>query len=165
MPKNWALILIATGILLSAQACDREPDSESAKQDVTLEDLKASFSELAGEIATYTFDQRDEALKTAQKELKEIDAKIEELAESAEIESQELTSDVRKQQAKLMRELQARRAQISKMTERLSRSSGDAWDEIRDGLAKAYGEIGLALDNARAEFADTGAENSGKTEP
>jgi len=163
MPKNWALILIATGILLSAQACDREPDSESAKQDVTLEDLKASFSELAGEIAAYTFDQRDEAVRTARKELEEIDAKIDDLAKNAEIESQELTSDVRKQQAKLMRELKARRAQISEMTERLSRSSAGAWDEIRDGLANAYGEIGQALDNARAEFAESDAENSGKT--
>ncbi len=165
MPKNRALVLIATGVLLSAQGCDRESDSESAKQNVTLKDLKASFTELTDEIAAYTFDQRDEAVRTAQKELKEIDAKIEELAKNAEIESQELTSDVRKQQAKLMRELKARRTQISEMTERLSRSSAGAWDEIRDGLANAYGEIGQALDNARAEFAESDPENSEKIGP
>jgi uncharacterized protein YukE len=165
MPNNRALILIATGILLSAQACTREADSESAKQDVTLGDLKTSFTRLTDEIAAYTFDQRDEAVKTARKELEEIDAKIDELAKNAEIESQELTSDVRKQQAKLMRELKARRAQISEMTERLNRSSAGAWNEIRDGLANAYGEIGQALDNARAEFAESDTENSGKTGP
>ena len=165
MRKNWVLTLIATGIMLSVQACTREADSESAKQDVTLGDLKTSFARLTDEIAAYTFDQRDEAVRTARKELEEIDAKIDELAKNAEIESQELTSDVRKQQAKLMRELKARRAQISEMTERLNRSSAGAWNEIRDGLANAYGEIGQALDNARAEFAESDTENSEKTGP
>jgi hypothetical protein len=164
MPGNWAFILITTILLMATQACTREADSESAKQDVTLGDLKETFSQLTSEIAAYSFEQRDEALETAKKELKEIDAKIDALAKSAEIESQELSSDVRKQQAKLMRELKARRSQISEMTQRLSKSSAGAWNEIRDGLNNAYGDLEEALEKARAEFAaaeTSSGENGG----
>ena len=87
MLRNWAFILIMTTLLMTAQACTREADSESAKKDVTLGDLKETFSQLTSEIAAYSFEQRDEALTAAKKELKEIDAKIDALAKSAEIQS------------------------------------------------------------------------------
>lgn len=160
MPRNWPFILITTTLLMTAQACTREADSESASKDVTLGDLKETFGQLTSEIAAYSFDQRDEALDAAKKELKEIDAKIDALAKSAEIESQELTSDVRKQQARLMQELEARRSQISEMTQRLSKSSAGAWNEIRDGLDSAYGDLEEALEKARAEFAAAEASSA-----
>ena len=160
MPRNWPFILITTTLLMTAQACTREADSESAKKDVSLGDLKETFGQLTSEIAAYSFDQRDEAVAAAKKELKEIDAKIDALAKSAEIESQELTSDVRKQQAKLMQELEARRSQISEMTQRLSKSSASAWNEIRDGLDNAYGDLEQALEKARAEFAAAEASSA-----
>jgi DNA repair exonuclease SbcCD ATPase subunit len=166
MTRNLFAPLLAVGLLLTVQACSRESDSASTEgasakgeSDVTLQDVKQSFNRLTEEIAAYSFDQRDKALNTARKELDAIDAQIEALQKSAEIRSQQLSSDLRKKQSKLLEELQERRAQASDMTKRLSQSSAGAWDEMRDGLTNAYDDLEQALEKARAEFAATDGNN------
>jgi hypothetical protein len=85
------------------------------------------------------------ALEAKKAELK---AEMERLNEKAEIAG--LESELRYRQ--FMQELRDQYNDTEKMMEKLRQSSGDAWNEVRSGLDKAFDDMRHSIRQAQDQF-------------
>jgi uncharacterized coiled-coil DUF342 family protein len=80
--------------------------------------------------------------------LKELDAKIGELAQKSE----SYKDDARDQADKALATLRAQRSKVNDKFEEVKKSSAEAWKEVKAGFASAMAELESAYENAKSKF-------------
>jgi hypothetical protein len=83
-------------------------------------------------------------------ELELAQAKLAEIKAQAKIS----TADARIKQAKLVDEIEQRVGVTKAKLKELGEASGDAWEQLKDGVERAWGALSAAIQNAAAKFKD-----------
>jgi len=178
MTKREAFAIV-TGLGLCLLGCDRQPEDtknpdaakpqivvkpeedsqmdQATKNQTTAEDVTRETREAAQTAADYSKQQAEKFRREVEDNLAKLDAKIETLKKRGT----ELSGEARQEwQAKMDRVSEKREAMESKLRT-LQDASADAWDEIRQGVTGAWGDLETAYRKAAAEFEN--AEDSDQT--
>ena len=83
-------------------------------------------------------------------ELELAQAKLAEFKAQAKI----ATADARIKHAKQADEIEQRVGATKAKLKELSEASGDAWEQLKDGVESAWGALSVAIQNAAAKFKD-----------
>jgi chromosome segregation ATPase len=86
--------------------------------------------------------------KKLEAQLSEWDAKLDVLSARA----QKATADARIAYENELESLKAKRAAARETLEELGRRSGTAWEDMKDGVEKAWADMGKAIDKIAARF-------------
>lgn len=148
------MIVVAVGF---ATGCgDKEPvqtesgesADKTAAEAVTPEDVRRETSEAVGAAVTLADQTRVEYINRVQSEIDEFDHRLETLRKKSEafgVQARETWNDRIAQMAKKQEALQDRLKNVAD-------SSGDAWRELAQGMARSRKEMTEAVQEAEAEF-------------
>lgn len=92
---------------------------------------------------------KDEFLKKAQKQLDQLDQKVDELRRRAK------TAASQKQIDRTIRQLEAKRKEAAKKLDQLRSASGPAWEDLKTGVSAAINDLTAACDKAASHFKKT----------
>lgn len=129
-------------------AIDEVPGETVTAQKVP-EDTEGAM-DAAGEFAQRS---KDEFASTMNEQLAEFDQKTEELDQRAA----SLSDEAQAEWQPIREDLQQRREQIGQQLERLQTAGADAWSEIREGTASAWGELQQTFEKASQFVRDKAA--------
>ncbi len=136
MKMKYCLLGVITSLALSG--CDRnQPAQDSAPPAVTAQDLKQDVKQT-----------KDDFLAMTDKKMKELDAKMDDLAKK----SADYKDDAKVQADKALASLRDQREAVRKKYDELKNSSQDAWDKTKDAFAAAWADLQKAYDDAKAKF-------------
>jgi len=96
--------------------------------------------------------KREEYIETMTKQLKEWSARIDEL----EIKARTAKADMKVVYEQRVRELKDKREDVTRKLHELKGASNEAWDAVKTGVEKAWGEFKDALSDARDKFKKAG---------
>ena len=148
--KPSLAILSALSILF---CCSLLAIAGEAKSDQpTAAEVRRELNQTLQMITSYSADQRDAALATAQEALAKTDARIEDLEKQIERNWQPMNQEVRKQAQEALKTLRKQRNEIAEWYGGLKHSSASAWDEIKKGFANSYSELEKAVEKAHEKF-------------
>jgi len=131
----------------------------AAQGDVSFKDIKQETKDVITTLQAYTKEQRQEALKTAERAIQNIDSRIDQLENRIDQQWDQLGDDVRSESRQALRELRKDRIRLAEWYGGMKEGSQDAWSEMKDGFNEAYQSIADAWQDAEAAF-DQQADNS-----
>ena len=141
--KRFAITILS--IAAFAVGCDKEP---TASQQI--EKVKTETKEAAQDMKDYTFAQKAEFTKKMQSQLAEINKNLDQL--DAKIDE---SSDTVKTEAKLkLRVLRDQTAQLNKQLEAVKNATEPTWNDVKAGCKKGYGELKVGFQQARQWVSD-----------
>ncbi|WP_051228222.1 hypothetical protein [Oceanospirillum beijerinckii] len=131
----------------------------AAQDDVSVKDIKQETKDVITTLQAYTNEQKQEALKTAEQAIQNIDSRIDQLENRMDQQWDQLGEDVRSESRQALRELRKDRIRLAEWYGGMKEGSHDAWSEMKDGFNEAYQSIADAWQDAEAAF-DQQADNS-----
>jgi uncharacterized coiled-coil DUF342 family protein len=96
--------------------------------------------------------KREEYIDSMTKQLKEWSSKIDEL----EFKARAAKDDMKVVYEQRARELKGKREEVIQKLRELRGASNEAWDAVKTGVEKAWGEFKDAFSDARDKFKKTG---------
>jgi len=118
----------------------------------TAAEVKQEAAETYAALKDYTLEQRDEAVITADKKLKELDARIEKMQKDFDTRWQDMSEDTRKKTKEIMHKLSKEREDVAEWYGGMRHSSADAWEDVKKGFADSYDRLEKAFQDAKANF-------------
>jgi len=149
--KITTAIVISLAIAAPSQAALSPGDKTSIKE------VKQETRQLIESIKSYSADQRDQAIQEIEIAIARLDQRIESLQARVDSQWDEMAAPARKQARASLRTLRKQRIELAEWYGNLKGSSAGAWNEIKRGFSKAYGDINKAWEKALNEFGS--AEN------
>jgi chromosome segregation ATPase len=137
-----ALFLVLTAPSLAAASSD----------EVTREEMNQEISEAIAAIKGYSVEQRDRALEEARAMMDKLDARIARLEDSLQNDWNELSQATREQTNDSLRALRKKRNALSEWYGGLAQSSGEAWEEVKDGFSQAYADLQESWADVKAAY-------------
>ena len=116
--------------------------------DVTREDVDQAMET----IQDYSVEQRDEALQQGRTMLDNIDARIEDAEENIRENWNEMDESARERARAALSDMRQRREDVAEWYGGLRYSSGDAWEDVRQGFTDAYSNLLDAWQDAEGDF-------------
>ncbi len=92
--------------------------------------------------------EKSEFIRATEQKVKELDAKIDELARKSEA----YKDDAKVQADQALATLREQRVRLSEKFEGLRKSSAEAWKELKVGFDSALGDLEKAYENAKSKF-------------
>lgn len=120
----------------------------------TVQEVKKEATDLLKSIKSYSVAERDEAIQKIEIAIIRLDNRIEALQARIDNQWDDMTQPARKQARDSLRVLHAQRVKLAEWYGNLQGSSADAWDDIKRGFSRAYGNINDAWEKALNEFSD-----------
>lgn len=112
------------------------------------DDVKQEAGEALDAMKDFTVEQKDKALAQGREMLDSVDRQIEKLdrkiSDTAQDVSAETREDWRRQKARLIE----MREEAADRLDRLGESTSEAWGDIKDGFAEAFGALSDAVSDA-----------------
>lgn len=140
---GWTLVLaIVTGLGLAG------PVHAAGTPEVTEEDLKRESREAVDAARQYSAQQKEAFQKRMQKELDDLQPKIEELKRQAESASEQVRIEAKRQ----IRELEKERDKASRKLTELQAAGEEAWGELKTGMNAALTELRQSYDRAKSRL-------------
>ncbi|ALC16292.1 hypothetical protein DSOUD_1513 [Desulfuromonas soudanensis] len=126
----------------------------SSHQDgeTTATEVKEKAVETYDTLKDYTLEQRDEALAAAEKKLKKLDLRIDEMQKSLDDRWQEMSEATRKKTQETLVELRKEREEVAEWYGGMRHSSAGAWEEVKKGFADSYDRLERAFKKAKKKF-------------
>jgi TolA-binding protein len=148
-------MLIAAVILLMVSAV---PYAGQAEQDskTTSKDVKRETKEALQAIKSYSFEQRDKAVKEVKAVLNDLDGRIDRMQNRVEQKWSEMDRSSQEQLRKTLKTLREKRNQLSEWYGGLQQSSSGAWNHVKEGFIEGYDSVASAFDKAQKEFDSDG---------
>ena len=138
--KHKTLSLAFLGVAFALMGCDKS--GTTAQQ---LDQVQADTKQAAQDLKDYTFAQKSEFTEKMQTQLTEINRELDELG--AKIEK---SSDAAKAEAQpKLQALREKADQLGKQLEKARDATEPAWDSVKAGAKKAYGELKEGFTQAR----------------
>jgi hypothetical protein len=128
--------------------CSQEPQKVSTSNTVTAREVQERYKSAAEATKTYVTENKDEFFAAAEKKLKELDIKINDLAKKSESYTDETRADVDKNLATLREQ----RETAGKKFEEAKKSGAEAWKEVKAGFETVLTELEKACEEARSKF-------------
>jgi Skp family chaperone for outer membrane proteins len=99
-------------------------------------------------VGSYTIAQRDQAIKSAQAALAEIDARLRRMERKVDAEWDKMDAAARKRARATLNALHKERDEVAEWYGGLKHSSAEAWDEVKVGFVKSYEGLKRSLAKA-----------------
>ena len=96
-------------------------------------------------IGSYTIAERDQAIKVAQKALKDMDAQLNRMEKKVGAEWDKMDATARKDSRATMDTLHKQRKETAEWLAKLQKSSAESWDEVKGGFVKSYESLKQSL--------------------
>ena len=133
---NRLLLAFLLGSLLAVSACGKKEEGRPPSK-VSAEDVKKETKEAIGTAMEYTKQERDEFVSKAQKELDELNPKIEEIKKKA----QEATGEAKAKLDEQIKRLQQEQKAAAEKLEELKFATGEAWKDLKAGVQAAIDHL------------------------
>ena len=143
-----ALLVLISGVTYAGQT---EQDNKT-----TSKDLKRETKEAIQAIKSYSYEQRDKAVKEVKSVLNDLDGRIDGMQGQIEQKWNEMDQSSRKQLSNTMKTLREKRNQLSEWYGGLQQSSAGAWNHVKEGFIEGYDSVASAFDKAQKEFDSDG---------
>lgn len=121
-----------------------EIQEQPSSEDSAYDDAKKELSEAADAVEDLAAEQKDNFVKEIDQQLKELDTSIARMKEQAK----EAKDDARKEIEDQLAEIETRREALLDRLEELGRTSGNAWEDRKEGVINAWDELKKARDDA-----------------
>jgi polyhydroxyalkanoate synthesis regulator phasin len=143
--KNKLLLINLLTATALALGCNQEPTT--AQQ---LDKLKTETKVAAQDLKDYTFAQKGEFVAKMQSQLAEINRDLDQLSVKVQKSSAAAKAEAKPK-------LEALRAQVAKLNQQLDAARNadeSAWDEVKSGFKKGFGELNDGFQQARQWVSD-----------
>jgi len=141
---------LAVSIVLAG--CSRDDQTRNEKPPdtpVTAENINSRHKDTAAMATTNSAaENKDEFIVSMDRKLKELDARIGELAQKAE----GYKDDAKVQADQTLSALREQRDKAKEKFEEVKKSSAEAWKQVKAGFASAMDELEKAFENAKSKF-------------
>jgi len=144
---KFLVVAICALFFLTAASFAAEPEGKTTAKDVT-----QKLKETGQTIKSYSFEQRDEAVKKAKAELDDLDARIERMDAQIEKRWDKMDKSARKQAKASQKALHRQRNDLAEWYVALKHSSADAWDQVKTGFVKSYAVLKESITKAVKAF-------------
>lgn len=118
----------------------------------TMQEVKEEWREAMAAIKGYSAEQRDEALEKSKALIDSIDTRIEALEARAADGWDGLAADMRAKRRATLKTLHRQRTELAEWYGGMKHSSGEAWDDVKDGFVDAYDKLANAFSEASSEL-------------
>lgn len=102
------------------------------------ENPKEEVKEAAEAIGNYTVEQKDEAVAESKELMEKLDDKISVWESKMDANWADLKESSKENYRKSLREMRQQRNELSEWYGSMKHSSGEAWDEVKDGFSSTY---------------------------
>jgi len=140
--RTLALVLALTTVAQLSFADDKTAAKDVGKK---VEDAGKA-------IGSYTVAQRDQAIKSAQAALADMDARLRGMEGKIEKEWDKMDAVTRKKSRETLSALHKERDNTAEWLVRLQKSSAEAWDEVKGGFVKSYDALRQSFAKAAKEL-------------
>ena len=89
-------------------------------------------------IGSYTIAERDQAIRSAQKALRDMDTELNRMEKQVSAGWDKMDASARKNARATMNALHKQRKETADWLGKLEKSSAEAWDEVKSGFVKSY---------------------------
>ena len=134
---------LALALMLAAVAQPSLADDKTTGKDVG-----RKVEDAGKAIGSYTIAERDEAIKVAQKSLKDMDAQLNRMEKKVGAGWDKMDATARKDSRATMDALHRQRKETAGWLAKLEKSSAESWDEVKGGFVKSYEGLKDALARA-----------------
>lgn len=135
------LVLLVLFSILAINALQAEDSSKATK-------VKQKASETVDATKEYASEKKEQFQSRMKKDLENFDAEIERLKEKSKSAVGSAKQEIEDQ----LRKVEAQRVTVAEKMGELSRSSGDAWKDVKKGVESAYSEMKNAFKKASSHF-------------
>jgi len=111
----------------------------------TGKDVGRKVEDAGKAIGSYTIAERDQAIKVAQKALKDMDAQLNRMEKKVGAEWDKMDATARKDSRATMDTLHKQRKETAEWLAKLQKSSAESWDEVKGGFVKSYESLKQSL--------------------
>lgn len=126
--------------------------AQSGNDTVTAQDVKKETKELLNTLQQYTADQRDQAVKEAERALKKLDGRIDELESRVDNSWDKMTQAARQKARANLKALRKQRNELAEQYGSFKNSSAGAWEQMKKGFSDAYKAMSDSWEKAKSEF-------------
>ncbi len=148
---NFKFFLTGLAMLAVLTGCrdsSRSQAQGAAAKPADGQELKQKYMDTVNGAKDYTAQKKDEFLAAMGQKMKDLDARMDELAKKSE----GYKDDARTEADKTMGALRGQRDALGKKYDALKKTGQDTWEKAQAGVASAWNEMQKAFENAKARF-------------
>lgn len=145
--KNISTLIIAMTMSFSTAL-----HANSDKDPVTTQDVTQETKELVNTLEKYTYKQRDEALRNAEKAMQNIDRRIDIMETRINKNWDDMSQVARQKTQENLETLREERNELTDQYQRFKNSSVDAWESTKKGFSKAYQAVSDSWEKVKSEY-------------
>ncbi|MFW5957617.1 MAG: hypothetical protein ACOCQ0_00515 [Desulfosalsimonas sp.] len=109
-------------------------------------ELKQNAMEFMESLKNYNAEKQKEAAGKLKTELDQMDERLEKMERRFEKEKSQMSREMREKMESDMESLRRQRDELGEWYEKFKTGSADAWDQIRQGLSKAFRDFSRSLE-------------------
>ena len=136
--RTLALVLMLAAVAQPSLADDK----------TTGKDVGKKVEDAGKTIGSYTIAERDQAIKSAQKALRDMDAQLNRMEKKVGAEWDKMDVAARNDAKATMKGLHRQRNETAAWLGKLQKSSAESWDEVKGGFVKSYESLKQSLAKA-----------------
>ncbi|MBK1724235.1 hypothetical protein [Thiocystis violacea] len=152
IPMSVALFLALFTLNAMSQAETADDATTRDTQTPSAEAIEQDTQDLLESLKAYGADQRQEAVEATKAALDAADKRIDTLQTRLDDNWDSMSKAAREKAQASMKALRERRTQVAEWYGSMKTSSDSAWDEIKEGFAKAYQALAEAWDDSVKAF-------------
>jgi TolA-binding protein len=138
-----ALLFALASISFAAEPAADKPTSKEVQQKV---------ADSVDAIEKYSVDQRDEAIKSAQAAMDDLDARIDQMESKISRKWDQMDQAARKEMTTTLNSLRKQRNEVAEWYGGMKHSAGNKWEDIKKGFVNSYHELRRTFDKVRSEY-------------
>lgn len=119
-----------------------------ADDKTTSKDVSRKVEDAGKAIGSYTIAQRDQAIKSAQAGVAELDARIRRMERKVDAEWDKMDAAARKNARATLNALHKERDEVAEWYGGMKHGSAEAWEEVKGGFVKSYEGLKQSLAKA-----------------
>jgi exonuclease VII large subunit len=146
---------VFASICLAAIAASPAQAAETAKPDASAAEVRKEINEAMDAIARYSVTKRDEAVERANRALSKLDVELERRQQELRQRWNKMSESARAEARNTSDELERRRRELAEWYGGMKHGAQNAWEEIKSGFSRAYGELKKAWQRSEDEMGDT----------
>jgi hypothetical protein len=148
MNMRMKFYLMALAMLTAFTGCQDHSQPQDAAKPADGQELKQKYTDAVNGTKDFTAQKKDEFLATMGQKMKDLDARMDQLAKKSE----GYKDDAKTEADKAMAALRGQRDALGKKCDALKKTGQDAWEKARAGVASAWGDMEKAFENAKSRF-------------
>lgn len=146
-----AVFMLIAGIILLVSAAAYAGQGDQNNK-TTSKDVKQETKEALQTIKSYSFEQRDKAVKEVKTVLNDLDGRIDRMQSRVEQKWDQMDQSSRELERNRLKALREKRNKLSEWYGGLQHSSAGAWKHVKEGFIEGYESVASAFDKAEDEF-------------